>query len=59
MAGVLVTGGCGFIGGHTVDALVNLGHEVIVVDDMSAPENNYFHFNDGASYYHFDIAREG
>ena len=40
---VLVTGGCGFIGGHTVDALVKLGHEVIVVDDMSAPENDYFH----------------
>ena len=56
---VLVTGGCGFIGGHTVDALVKLGHNVVVVDDMSAPENDIFHFNSKASYYHFDIATEG
>lgn len=56
---ILVTGGCGFIGGHTVDSLVNLGHNVTVVDDMSAPENDIFHFNSGASYYHFDIATEG
>jgi len=53
---ILVTGGCGFIGGHTVDALVNLGHTVIVVDDLSAPENDYFHFNDGATYHEFDIS---
>lgn len=32
---ILVTGGCGFIGSHWVDRLINLGHEVDVVDDMS------------------------
>ncbi|MFH1072285.1 MAG: NAD-dependent epimerase/dehydratase family protein [Nanoarchaeota archaeon] len=32
---ILVTGGCGFIGSHIVDALVQKGHAVIVVDDLS------------------------
>ena len=32
---VLVTGGAGFIGSHLADALVELGHEVVVVDNLS------------------------
>ena len=35
MTRVLVTGGSGFIGSHTVDLLMSRGHEVIVVDDLS------------------------
>ena len=32
---VLVTGGCGYIGSHTVLQLINAGHQVVVVDDFS------------------------
>lgn len=35
MSKCLVTGGCGFIGSHVVDMLVEHGHKVTVVDDLS------------------------
>ncbi len=44
---VLVTGGCGFIGSHLVDALVSLGHNVVVIDNLSSGslENIQQHLN--------------
>ena len=36
MARVVVTGGAGYIGSHAVRALVDAGHAVAVVDDLSA-----------------------
>ena len=34
---ILVTGGAGFIGSHTCDRLMALGHEVIVLDALTPP----------------------
>ena len=34
MSKVLITGGAGFIGSHTVDELVNRGYEVVVLDNL-------------------------
>ena len=34
---ILVTGGAGFIGSHTCDRLLSLGHEVIVLDALTPP----------------------
>ncbi len=54
----LVTGGCGFIGSHIVDNLVDLGHSVRVIDDLSAQENEEFYYNDKAEYWKKDISKD-
>lgn len=35
MANILVTGGAGYIGSHTCIELLNAGHEVVVLDNLS------------------------
>lgn len=52
----IVTGGCGFIGSHLVDRLINDGHTVIVIDNLSSISNEKFYFNNKAKYYAYDIA---
>ncbi len=34
---ILITGGAGFIGSHTADRLLEMGHEVRVLDCLTQP----------------------
>lgn len=50
---ILVTGGAGFIGSHLVDALIDAGHTVTVIDNLSTGSKE--HLNDKAIFYEEDI----
>jgi len=49
----VVTGGAGFIGSHLVDSLVEAGHEVAVVDNLSTGRRE--NLNPEARFYEMDI----
>jgi UDP-glucose 4-epimerase len=53
MAKFLVTGGAGFIGSHLVDRLINDGHHVAVVDDLSTGSRD--NLNPNAAFYEIDV----
>jgi UDP-glucose 4-epimerase len=40
---VLVTGGAGFIGSHVTDRLIRDGHDVVILDDLSAGKASQIH----------------
>jgi UDP-glucose 4-epimerase len=51
----VVTGGAGFIGSNIVNHLVNEGHTVYVIDDLSSDAHDEFYFNFKAKYYHYSV----
>ena len=50
---IVVTGGAGFIGSHAVDAYVEAGHDVLVVDDLSTGRRE--NLNPRARFHQLDI----
>ncbi len=50
---ILVTGGAGFIGSNVVDAYINAGHEVLIVDNLYTGRRK--NLNPRAKFYLMDI----
>jgi UDP-glucose 4-epimerase len=51
----LVTGGAGFIGSNLVDKLIDMGWDVVVIDNQSAECNEKFYWNSKAENHKLDI----
>tara|TARA_R110002074_G_scaffold160697_1_gene318188 strand:+ start:3269 stop:4177 length:909 start_codon:yes stop_codon:yes gene_type:complete len=52
----LVTGGAGFIGSHLVDKLIEEGHQVLVLDDLSTGKKE--NINEKADFMKWDISKD-
>lgn len=53
MSKLIVTGGAGFIGSHLTDKLIELGHEVVVIDNLMLGKKEFI--NKKAKFYKADI----
>lgn len=53
MSKILVTGGAGFIGSHLTDKLVQKGHKVLIIDNLSTGFKH--NLNEKAKFYQMDI----
>lgn len=54
MSKIIVTGGAGFIGSSLVDRLLELGHKVVIIDDLSSGRREYV--SPRAVFYRRDIS---
>ncbi|MDI6767139.1 MAG: GDP-mannose 4,6-dehydratase [Bacteroidota bacterium] len=53
---ILITGGAGFIGSHVVDACIEAGHSVVIIDDLSTGDIE--NVNEKATFIQMDIRDE-
>ena len=53
MSKILITGGAGFVGSHLVDKYIDLGHQVIVIDNLAHGKKE--NINPKAKFYKTDI----
>ena len=57
---ILITGGAGFIGSHLVDALLEKGNDIIVLDNFSTGRpQNLKHVSDKTQFIECDISKSG
>jgi dTDP-L-rhamnose 4-epimerase len=55
---ILITGGAGFIGSHTADALIGVGHDVTILDNLQPtvhPKGRPGYLNSKAAFIHGDV----
>ena len=52
---ILVTGGAGFIGSHVVDLMIKLGHDVVIIDNLSNSSKAFV--NPKAVFFNKDIRK--
>ena len=53
---IIVTGGCGFIGSHLVDKLLNIGHDIVILDNLSTGKLE--NLNRDAKFHKVDIRND-